>query len=93
MADDKPVNPPAEYDFTLVIITPDGKTVYQVEAKDLPKIAKTGLAQTAGATVNQLVDLSSPIAHNPYPPGHTNEDLLGTFFVNLSAIKPPPRRE
>ncbi len=48
------VIPLTGYDFTLGnhrLL--DGKTVYQVEANDLPKIAKTGLAQQAGPTVNQ----------------------------------------
>ena len=91
MADEPPVKPPTEYVFTLVVITPDGKTVYQVESKDLPKIAKTETVQQGGEPINQLVDMSIPIAHQPYPPGNTSEELLGTFFVNLAAIKPPSR--
>lgn len=94
MADD-PANKqtaPAEYQFTLNIITPDGKNVYSLMATDLAKVATlhplNGGGNDAGQDARELVDLNAPISHKRYPPLHGQSDLFGTFIVNLSIYNP-----
>lgn len=94
MADDPPdtQNPPPGYQFTLRVITPDGKNVYSLMATDLAKVATLqslqGGGNDGGQDARELVDLNAPISHKPYPPSHGTVDLFGTFIVNLSIYNP-----
>lgn len=83
---------PPGYQFTLRVITPDGKNVYSVMATDLAKVATlqsiTGGGNEGGQDVRELVDLNAPISHKLYPPSHGQSDLFGTFIINLSIYNP-----
>jgi hypothetical protein len=93
MADDpsKKPPPPPGYQFTLKIITPDGRNVYTVDATQLSQLV-TPQPITHGPgddrnDVQELVDLSAPISHRRYE-GPGDADLFGTFIVNLSIYNP-----
>jgi len=77
---------PETYEFTLKIITPDGKNVYTVESAQIAQLAAAQSVK-GDKEARELLDLSAPIAHVPYKgPGEVK--LLGTFFINLSVYNP-----
>lgn len=88
MADDPSNEQPPGYQFTLNIITPDGKAVFSVDANQLPAAQwLQGAGGNDQGAIQELLRLNAPIAHIPYKqPGGVA--LLGTFYINLSVYNP-----